>query len=129
MRARITVSFAASAALAVACWANWACWGPKQPPPGADAELIYELQNCANCHGERGSGARLGPPLGGIEEHWSAPSLAEFLADPESWRARDARLAEQARALGSVMEPYANLSAQERLRLAEWLLALPATGE
>lgn len=104
--------------------ATAACFGPRQPPPGAAADLIYELQNCANCHAADRSGTRLGPPLAGLRAHWTRASLARFLEDPEPWRAGDPRLAEQARELDSVMGPYANLGPEERLRLADWLLAL-----
>ena len=32
------------------------CFGRKDPPVDADGPLIYEFQNCRNCHGENGEG-------------------------------------------------------------------------
>ena len=99
------------------------CSTRRQPPPGASGDVIFELQNCANCHGPAREGTRLGPPLAGLTAHWTREPLAEYLADPRAMVAREARLAELDKAWSSDMGPYANLSHGERLVLADWLLA------
>ena len=100
-----------------------ACSTRRPPPPGASGDVIYELQNCANCHGPAREGTRLAPPLAGLASNWTRDSLAEYLADPRAAVARDARLKELDKAWSSDMGPYANLSPAERLVLADWLLA------
>ncbi|MEQ1891078.1 MAG: cytochrome c [Planctomycetota bacterium] len=99
-----------------------ACSTRRPPPPGASGDVIYELQNCANCHGPAREGTRLAPPLAGLAAHWTRDSLAEYLADPRAMVAREARLKELDKAWSSDMGPYANLSHEERLVLADWLL-------
>lgn len=101
-----------------------ACLTPTQPPPGADGRTIYTLQLCANCHGNQGEGQSQGPPLRGLRELWSREDLVEFLADPAPWQARDPRLARLAREHSGEMAGYSNLSAQERGRLADYLMDL-----
>lgn len=100
-----------------------ACSLRKDPPPGASGPVIYELQNCANCHGPERAGTRLGPPLAGLGGRWTRARLADYLADPRAMVASDARLAELDRQWSSDMGPYDNLTLEERLVLADWLLA------
>lgn len=101
-----------------------ACRSPTPPPPGASGRLIYELQLCANCHGEAGEGRWLGPPLRALVLHWDAGDLAEFFADPAAWSAGDERLSALAERYPRPMAPYAQLSREERLRLADHVLGL-----
>ena len=101
-----------------------ACRLPTQPPPGASGAEIYALQLCANCHGEAGEGGSNGPPLADLGAYWNAEDLADFLADPRPWEARDPRLARLAEGYIRPMNPYDNLSLDERLRLAAYLLEL-----
>lgn len=99
-----------------------ACSLRRQPPPSADGATIYRLQNCANCHGERGEGTH-GPPLANLGAHWTRETLAEFVADPAPVAERDPRLKElNDRYGGGKMGRYDNLDLALRLTLADWLL-------
>ena len=100
-----------------------ACQTRKDPPAGAGGDLIYELQNCANCHGENGEGNMLGPPLARLSSHWTAEELTEYLADPDAMLAGDERLQGIAKGYSGQMSRYDNLSLEQRRVLAEWLLA------
>jgi len=100
-----------------------ACSTRRPPPPGASGDVIYALQNCANCHGEDRQGTKLGPSLRPLSSEWTRERLAEYLADPRAMVAGDARLAELDRAFSADMGRYDNLSHDERLVLAGWLLA------
>ena len=104
--------------------ALWACASPVQPPPGASGSEIYALQLCANCHGDDGGGKSLGPPLRDLASHWDESTLADFLGDPRGWEERDARLRRLADDHSGTMDPYDNLSVDERRRLARFLLQL-----
>ena len=98
-----------------------ACKSPTPPPPGASGAEIFELQLCANCHKEDGSGGWLGPPLRDLGRHWDREDLARFLAAPSDWN-EDDRLAGLRQSFSSEMSSYDNLSEEERLRLADHLL-------
>jgi hypothetical protein len=100
-----------------------ACAVRREPPPGANAETIYDLQLCANCHGARLEGTTRGPALHDLAACWSRVDLVDFLADPERWRERDARLAALEQAFSGEMDSYENLSLAQRGSLADWLLA------
>ena len=100
------------------------CSFRRQPPPGAAGDEIYRLQNCANCHGDEREGTRRGPPLGGLDAHWSVELLAEYLADPPAMVKADARLGALDEQYGSSdMGRYDNLDLALRTTLAAWLLA------
>lgn len=100
-----------------------ACSTRRPPPPGASGDVIYQLQNCANCHGEDRRGTRLGPSLVPLASSWTRESLASYLADPRAMVAADERLAALDREFSADMGRYDNLSQDERLVLAGWLLA------
>ena len=96
----------------------------RQPPPeGASGPLIYELQNCANCHGEDRAGTARGPALAGLDRNWDRASLAEYLADPRAFAERDPRLDALRESHPGEMSRYDNLTLEQRLVLADWLLA------
>jgi len=101
-----------------------ACSMRRPPPPGASGDVIYALQNCANCHGEQREGTRLGPALQSLSTDWTRARLAEYLADPRALVESDERLAALDREFSSDMGRYDNLSLDERLVLADWLLGL-----
>ena len=101
-----------------------ACLSAQQPPPGASGREIYELQLCANCHGEAGEGTSRGPRLVGLAKHWSPPSLVDFLAHTERWEQDEERIRRLAAAYSGDMRGYDNLSRAERTRLAEYLFGL-----
>ena len=100
------------------------CQTPEDPPAGASGRTIYRLQLCRNCHGEAGEGRSNGPPLRGLAKHWTRADLADFLGDTEGWEERDERLAGLSEEYSGDMRAYANLTAAERTRLAEYLLGL-----
>ncbi len=112
-----------TAAIAVLVLAT-GCLFRRDPPPGATGERIYELQLCANCHGDAGEGGSLGPPLRGLDAHWEQGALARFFADPETFVERERRLADLAERYGRRMASYANLDEAERMRLAAFVLEL-----
>ena len=114
-------SLALASLLAIAATA---CALRRDPPPGASGATIYELQNCANCHGDSGEGTTRGPILADLAAHWSREDLAEFLAAPSYWAERDARLAHLRASYSGAMSPYDNLTPDERLRLADHLLGV-----
>jgi mono/diheme cytochrome c family protein len=98
------------------------CLGRKDPPAGADGPLIYEFQNCRNCHGENGEGSSLGPPLAGLSSSWSRDELALFLNDPAPVLEANGRLRALANAYSGEMARYDNLTEEQRGVLAAWLL-------
>ena len=84
----------------------------------------------SNCHRE-GKGHRRaagqyfwahGPPLRGLAEHWTRRELIEYLADSQRLVGERARLAALAGEYSGEMASYANLTAEERGVLADWLL-------
>ncbi len=100
-----------------------ACATATQPPAGASGREIYELQLCANCHGDQGQGKSLGPPLRELQRFWEREALVEFLADPKAWK-EDERMRQLSRKHSGNMAPYDNLSEQERGLLADYLFTL-----
>ncbi|MEN8162274.1 MAG: cytochrome c, partial [Myxococcota bacterium] len=113
------------AVAALASLALWtACSSRVDPPPGASGEEIYALQNCANCHGERGEGRSLGPPLRELAASWTVADLGRYLARPADFIERDPRLRSLDAEYTAEMNRYDNLTDDERRVLAEWLLTL-----
>ena len=117
-------SLAAAVLATLALAPGAACSSRIDPPPGASGEDIYALQNCANCHGERGEGKSLGPPLRDLAASWTVADLGRYLARPEDFIERDPRLRALDAEYTSEMNPYDNLTDDERRVLAEWLLEL-----
>lgn len=109
--------------LALVLLSSVACSTRRPPPPGASGDVIYALQNCANCHGDARQGTKLGPPLRPLAPSWTRERLAEYLADPRAVVATDERLSALDREYSADMGRYDNLSHEERLTLAGWLLA------
>lgn len=111
-------------AATVAALLAWACRLPQSPPPGATGMRIYELQLCANCHGDDGGGTWRGPALRELGRIWTRDQLVDFLGDVEGWEARDERIRRLSREHRGDMRDYDHLSVDERGRLADWLLGL-----
>ena len=101
-----------------------ACQLPQQPPPGAAGAEIYQLQLCFNCHGPEGLAKRLGPPLENLAEHWTREELADFFGNVERWEEEDERVRRLSEEYDGNMQAYDNLSLEERLRLADYVLGL-----
>lgn len=100
-----------------------ACGGePAAPRTGAQ---LYVEQNCVQCHGRNGEGTQLGPSLTDKRAHWNREQLAAFLADPQAYAARDPRLSEQSQKYLMPMVKFLTLSKEERLAIADYVLALP----
>ena len=101
-----------------------ACSTRTAPPPDADGAMIYELQNCDNCHGKGGEGKSLGPALRDLGRYWDEDRLSSFLEDPNPFLATDSRLAELRKGFPAAMSRYGNLDESQRRTLARWLLTL-----
>lgn len=99
-----------------------ACTLRTPPPPGATGDVIYDLQNCANCHGADRTGKSQGPPLLDLGRHWQVEELARYLADPQSFVAADPRLRAHGETHSQTMPAYDNLTLEQRRVLAAWLL-------
>ena len=137
---RVLPLLLSSAVLLVACGGDGSVEGPvtdamQEPavaPEGAlspeavdAAKAIYRKAACFGCHGHEAKGAMAGPTLSGLEAHWTAEDLSEFIADPAAWAADDERLTELAGKFAMPMaRPMVPLTPAERLQLAEWLLTL-----
>jgi len=100
-----------------------AACGPDAAPASPGAKL-YQVQGCATCHGSAGEGALTGPPIAGSSSRWKRDDLAAFLAEPESFVARDPRLAQQKKKYMMPMQAFTHLSMEERLQLADHVLSL-----
>ena len=96
--------------------------GDGKPPSGG---ALYSAQGCAACHGERGEGKVLGPPLVGVEAHWTVESLADFLADPRAGLSSDPRLKALDQRYRTDMLSYAYMPPEDRALLAAFVLGLP----
>ena len=83
---------------------------------------MYFSKGCAACHGARGEGSFMGPPLSNVPARWKRDELARFIADPAPFVERDARLRELASAYRTPMKP-SPMSETERAALADFLLS------
>ncbi len=87
--------------------------------PGA---RLFAEKGCVACHGARGEGTFMGPPLRGLGQSWKREELARFFADPMGRTKGDERLAALAKRFPAPMAPIV-ASESERLVLADWVLA------
>lgn len=86
---------------------------------------VYQQAACFSCHGMNGKGAIAGPELENIAEHWNREDLASFVANPASWELRKERVATLAAQYPTKMaRPMREISEEDRLLLADWLLTL-----
>ncbi|MCB9897062.1 MAG: cytochrome c [Planctomycetes bacterium] len=94
------------------------------PPDVQTGAELYVSQSCALCHGADGRSAfwRPGPDLVPSLDAWTVDALAEYLADPAAWAARDPRLDDDG------MPGFPQLSVDERERLARFVLSLGDAG-
>ncbi|MFT7670135.1 MAG: hypothetical protein ACI8X5_002842 [Planctomycetota bacterium] len=65
----------------------------------------------------------MGPSLADLGQNWTPGALAEFIKDPTERAENDERLSKLARKFPTRMAPNRTLSALERQKIAEWLLA------
>jgi cytochrome c2 len=101
-----------------------ACSKSAANPGPVDGATLFREQNCNQCHGADGAGTNLGPTLHGKRQFWTREKIAVYLADPQKVIRGDARLEEQARKFMLPMIPFP-LAEQQRLALADYVLALP----
>jgi hypothetical protein len=80
------------------------------------------MMKCALCHGPALSGTVKGPPLHDLARHWDAAGLAAFLAAPDSFVARDARLQDLAQHFAPSSMPGYPIAAQPLHELAGYLI-------
>jgi len=92
------------------------------PPDGA---ALFKAQNCVQCHAPDGSGTNLGPTLQGKQMFWTREKLATYIAKPAATIAGDERLRLQAAKYSLPMVDYPYLTQEQRLALADFVLALP----
>jgi len=98
--------------------------------PGAtgdhDGARLFVIANCITCHGRDGAGSQLGPPLRGLDQHWTRETLADYLSDPKAVIDRDPRLQKLAKRFAMMPMPPVLYERELRLRLADHALALSA---
>ena len=93
-----------------------------QPAPAAgNGAMLYAQANCAMCHGADLSGARMGPPLLGLEQYWDAAGLTSYLRDPLSCAPSDERLKKLGAKYPATM-PATAMSEEDLQQLVTWLL-------
>jgi mono/diheme cytochrome c family protein len=92
------------------------------PPDGA---ALFREQNCIQCHGVDGSGTSLGPTLRGKQPFWTREKIAAYIANPPALIAHDERLKTQSGKYMLPMLAYPYLTLEQRLALADHVLALP----
>ncbi len=115
----------ASLALLVAALAPSACSDPEPDPGPPDGAALFRQQNCVQCHGAEGRGTNLGPALVDKKSFWTRETLAQYLTDPQARIQKDARLSKQADLYRLPMTKFVGLSLEQRLAIADHVLALP----
>lgn len=110
----------AAAGLALAACSK----APKSSAP-PDGAALFVGQNCSVCHGPDGAGTKLGPTLRGKQPFWTREKLATYLRDPQALIRADERLKTQAEQYSLPMVSFVTLTLEERLALADHVLALP----
>jgi len=96
-----------------------ACGEPSKPiAPGQ--KLFFE-QGCVACHGSRGEGTFMGPPLRALAQHWTRERIAAYLLDPPATVAADERLHRMSLGFRTPMKAI-SAGAAERLLLADHVL-------
>jgi len=101
------------------------CSGAPGDSAPADGPTLFKAQNCVQCHAQDGSGTNLGPTLRGKKTFWTREKLAAYIAKPAATIAGDARLEQQAAKYSLPMVDYPYLTLEQRLALADFVLALP----
>ena len=119
----------ASSSILIAILLLNACSEEGGTPPSADSPglALYQKARCDSCHGPNGEGLpRVGPRLASIASNWTRAELAAYIEDPAPFRSSKPHLERLARDYFAHMRPFRDeLSAEERLTLADWLLARP----
>ena len=92
--------------------------------PGA---TLYQAMGCRQCHGTEGDGGTLAPPLERLAENWTREEIAEYLVDPLTVVEADPRLSELKLLYDGKQMPAMTLPVEDRLLLADFVLALSAS--
>jgi cytochrome c2 len=103
-----------------------ACGDAPQGNAPADGARLFVLANCTTCHATNGQGTPLGPPLRGLDAHWTRESLAEYLTDPKAAIESNQRLKTLSLNFSMHMPPVVNFTPEQRLAIADHALALSA---
>lgn len=94
--------------------------------PPSEGLALYQKARCDTCHGEAGAGLpRVGPELRGIAANWTREELAAYMLDPAPFRSSKPHLKQLSSGYFAHMRPFPELAEEERLVLADWLLARP----
>ena len=117
------LSLACLLPLTAGCGQSDATSASRAPRSGPE---LYQKAGCFACHGAQGGGSPFAPPLANLSNWWDRESLAAYLLEGragESPSDHITQLREQYK--GRVMPPLSTsqASAEERLVLADWLLA------
>jgi mono/diheme cytochrome c family protein len=90
----------------------------------AAGQALFDDWACAMCHGDNREGAEGGPPLRGLDAHWTVETLAEYISDPSVFVDEDPRLQKVSESYpDSEMPAFDVFPAEERRALAAYLLA------
>ncbi len=114
--------FVSTVALFVALAAHSCSDGGGASSKAAPGARLFAEKGCVACHGARGEGAFMGPPLRALAQNWKREELSRFFADPSSRAKADERLSALAKRYPAPMTPIV-ASESERLALADWVLA------
>lgn len=99
--------------------------GEDSAPAGeVDGFMVYKEVNCTMCHGADRAGTTMAPALTGLEAYWDVEKLSQYLRDPETYAANDARLKDQDEQYDMQMPDFEG-SDEELAALAAWLLKPP----
>jgi len=110
-------------AILVAAVGLAACGGPPPDPQVLErgAEVYAEL-GCGGCHGADLAGTSAAPSLDGLDAHWDAPDLVEYLRDPDAVRAGRPRLQYRSEEYPLEMPGYPDVPREDLEALGRYLL-------
>ena len=103
-----------------------ACGASPQGDAPNDGARLYVMANCTTCHATDGKGTPLGPPLRGLDAHWTRESLADYMTDPKAAIDSNPRLKTVSLNFSMHMPPVLNFTPEQRLAIADHALALSA---
>jgi hypothetical protein len=99
------------------------CGADESLPNGPPGKRLFIAELCASCHGYDLKGGWMGPPLLQLQSHWQRDELADFIRTPTKFTEEDERLGKLSKKFQTSMVGNQRLSKQDRLLIADWLLA------